>query len=146
MQSLWRYIATHQTQLLRFALVGIFTLGIYSLTFHIFYAYVQLDYRIAITIAYLITVSTHFLLNRRYTFANTNTTVMPSLLKYSMMLAVNYLLILLIMWLLVDILKCTPYLGLILPSLIGAFTSFMIMKYFVFSPRNPTSRSSISLE
>jgi putative flippase GtrA len=55
--------------------------------------------------------------------------------KYVCMLGANYLNIIAVMWVLVDTMKCSPYLSLIISTCIGAVVNFLLMKYFVFAEK-----------
>ena len=132
LQYFLNYIISHRLQLTKFFFVGLTTCFIYSLLFHLFYGIVQIDYRLAASIAYIVTVFAHFHLHRTFTFKGSEQTVGHNIWKYIFMLILNYINMLTIMWLLVDMLKISPYLSLIASTGVTASVSFLMMKYFVF--------------
>ena len=68
-QHVIRYLIEHRIQLMKFVVVGIVTFLINFLFFHLFYGLFHWDYRIAVSLAYVITVISHFLLHRIFTFS-----------------------------------------------------------------------------
>lgn len=131
------YIVSHRVQLIRFIVIGLITFGISFVCFHLFYKVVHLDYRVAITLTYVITVASHFLLHRTFTFKAVGQKMVLNIWKYAFMMFVNYLNVVVIMWFLVDILKYTPYLGVFVSPAITALINFFMMKYFVFKSKQP---------
>jgi len=129
------YLITHYVQLIKFTTVGFTTFGINLLSFHIFYGLVQLDYKIAVSIAYVISVISHFLLHRSITYRATEQALAHNLWKYLLMLAVNYAITLTVMWFVVNVVKKSPYIGLVATTAITAIVSFFVMKYFVFESK-----------
>ena len=129
------YIISHHRQLAKFVTIGITTCLVYLFVFHLFYGYLRFDYRIGATIAYIITVVTHFILNRAFTFSAVDQEVIHNLWKYMLMLLVNYLSLLVVMWVMVNLIQGSPYLGVIFSTLWSAAINFFMMKYFVFEQK-----------
>lgn len=126
------YVITHYKQIVKFTSVGFTTFGIYVLSFHIFYGHIKLDYRVAVSIAYIITIISHFLLHRTFTYHATEQALIHNIWKYLLMLVINYFITLIVIWFVVDIINHSPYIGLIASTAVTAFISFFAMKYFVF--------------
>src|SRR3990167_4137656 len=118
------YIALHRQQLMRFIMVGLTTCGIYFLSFHLFYSTFGLDYRVGASFAYVITVISHFLLNRSFTFGAAEQEVIYNIWKYVLMLIFNYANVLIIMWLCVNFIKTSPYMGIIMSTGSTALINF----------------------
>lgn len=140
------YAITHRVQLSKFVFVGLTTCAIYFSCFHFLYGLIHLDYRIAASISYVITIALHFLLHRLFTFKAAGQKVTRNFRNYLLMLGVNYANMLLIVWFLVDIFKSSPYLGLAASTVVSAFVSFFGMKYFVFNTKpneNKTNNQKI---
>jgi len=135
-KNILNFLNSHKLQLTIFIIVGVVTFCINLGSFHIFYAIAQLDYKLAASIAYVITVICHFLMHRTFTFAAADQKVVHGLWKYLFMLGLNYTTLLIVMWFFVDILKVSPYFGLIASTGLTAFTSFFMMKYFVFHSKD----------
>ena len=79
-------------QVFRFGVVGVVTFALnYSLVW-VFYGLFKMYYGTAVTLAYIITVFTHFLLNRVFTYQSAGSAILSHMGKYGRMLIVNYLL------------------------------------------------------
>jgi putative flippase GtrA len=127
-----RYVLEHRRQLARFILVGAITFAINFLTFHLLYGVAKLDYRISVSLAYVITVISHFLLHRFFTFDAAEQQFVHNVGKYAAMLGLNYAITISMAWFVVEVLRLSPYFGVIASTLATASTSFFVMKYFVF--------------
>jgi putative flippase GtrA len=130
-----RYIIEHRLQLTKFVIVGFVTFGINFSFFHLFYGLLGLDYRIAVSLAYVITVISHFLLHRFFTFSAKEQYLIHNAGKYLLMLALNYAITMTVVWLVVEVVGVSPYIGVIASAATTASASFFIMKYFVFRPK-----------
>jgi putative flippase GtrA len=130
--KIFSYISNHKWQIIRFGIVGAATFGLnFSLVF-LFYGKVGLEYRIAVTCAYVITICFHFLLNRSFTYRRLDGGVGSDTVKYGISVIANYLITLIITSATVELLGLTPYFGITFSALATAFSSFLLMKYFVF--------------
>ena len=130
--KIFSYISNHKWQIIRFGIVGVATFLLKLSLVWLFYGKVGLDYRIAVTCAYVITVIVHFLLNRSFTYRRVDGGVGPDTVKYGMLLFANYLITMLITSATVELLGLTPYFGIVLSTLATAGFSFLLMKHFVF--------------
>lgn len=130
--KIFTYIRDHKWQLIRFGIVGVATFAINFTLVWLFYGKARLDYRIAVTCAYIITVAAHFLLNRSFTYRQAEGPFGPDTLKYGVMFIANYLITLSITTATVELLGLTPYFGIVFSVFATAFSSFLLMKHFVF--------------
>lgn len=137
-----RYLAEHRTQLAKFIGVGLVTFWINFLFFHVFYGLFHLDYRIAVSLAYVITVIFHFLLHRVFTFEAAEQHFGHNTGKYVVMLVLNYTITVVAVWFVVEVLRLSPYVGVVASTAATASTSFFFMKYFVFVSKGEMWRSS----
>src|SRR3990167_1479421 len=96
------YVSSHRLQLTLFIVVGLTTFCINFGLFHVFYAMARLDYKLAASIAYIITIICHFLLHRTFTFQAVDQTVVDGVWKYLLMLGLSYTTMLFVMWFIVD--------------------------------------------
>ena len=62
------YVVAHFGELCRFGVVGIVTFGINFFAFSLFFGLLHTDYRVAVSLAYVITICCHFPLNKFFTF------------------------------------------------------------------------------
>lgn len=128
---IWKYIATHRIQLLKFGLIGLSTFIVFYSIFHFSFKCLLVDYRISISLAYLISILFHYSCQRFFTFGGGGNFVNSSW-RYLLMLLLNYLITLTIAWIIVEALHYSPSLA---PFASTAFTTgmnFFMMKYFVF--------------
>jgi putative flippase GtrA len=126
------YLVEHRTQIAKFISVGFLTFGINFSTFHVFFGVCNWNYRLAVSLAYIITVVSHFSLNRIFTFNANQQPFVHNLRRYLYMIAINYAITLSIMGLVVDLAGLSPYLGVVASTAATASSSFFLMKYFVF--------------
>ena len=126
------YFVRHRWELLRFIIVGLVTFALNFFLVWLFYGKAALDYRMAVSYAYFITVVTHFILNRSFTYRHKAGSVVPVTAKYCAMLFVNYGLTLSITTATVELLRLTPYYGIVFSTFATALSSFLLMKHFVF--------------
>jgi putative flippase GtrA len=127
------YLSRHKRQIARFIIVGASTFLLYFLLFHVLYGSAGLGYKVAITIAYAVTVFCHFLLNRFFTFSAQHRNLGLHAGRYGLMLVLNYLTTLFVMWVVVEIIRTSPYVGAVASTIVTATSSFFVMKHFVFS-------------
>lgn len=130
-----RYVFTHRLQLTKFAFVGLATFGINFSCFHLFYGLIGLNYEAAVSIAYLVTVMSHFLLNRFFTFSAADQALVHHTWRYLLMLGLNYAISISIVWAAVELARVSPYLGIVASTGATACVSFLVMKHFVFEER-----------
>ncbi len=126
------YLIRHKWQLVRFVIVGIVTFAINLSMVWIFYGKAKLDYRIAVSIAYIITVVIHFFMNRSFTFRQESDKAVFDVVKYSTLPILNYIITLIVNTFTVELLGLTPYFGIFFSTLFTAISSFILMKHFVF--------------
>lgn len=129
------YARTHRAQITKFVVVGLITFGINFMMFHVFYGGFGLDYRISVSLAYVITVISHFLLHRFFTFEAGEQQMVQNVSRYTAMLVLNYGITVFAAWFVVELLRVSPYWSVIASTMATACTSFFVMKYFVFGQR-----------
>lgn len=126
------YLRAHRRQIARFALVGLSTFVLYIVLFRVLYGAMGFGYKIAISVAYFLTVCCHFILNRMFTFNVERRALGLHVGRYGLMLLLNYLITLAVVWAVVELLGMSPYLGAIASTAVSAMSSFLAMKHFVF--------------
>jgi putative flippase GtrA len=119
-------------ELCRFGLVGIVTFGLNFLSFSVFFGLLHLDYRVAASLAYVVTVCCHFLLNKTFTFGAAEQKLRHNAPRYALMLGLNYAITIVASWLTVEVVGASPYFGVVASTAGTALSSFFVMKYFVF--------------
>jgi len=72
------------------------------------------------------------MLNRTFTYGHEGGSAIPNTAKYGIMLVVNYLITLSVTTVTFELLGLTPYYGIVFATFGTAFSSFLLMKHFVF--------------
>jgi putative flippase GtrA len=126
------YVLTHFGELCRFGAVGIATFGINFLSFFLIFGMLHADYRVAVSLAFVITIFCHFMLNKFFTFEAGSAGLGRSAFRYGLMLGLNYAIVMSITWITVAVVGASAYFGVIAATGVTAITGFFAMKYFVF--------------
>ena len=112
--------------------VGMITAIIYFSLFGFLYGGLHVDYRIAVTICYSLSVLIHFTANRHFTFKKYGPRCLKHILKYAFTVSINYLITLSIMTWVVQILLLPPYFGVLLAIAATVGTGYLTAKFWVF--------------
>jgi len=86
-----RQLATRHQSFFWFAAIGAFTGVVYLVSIFFLIETLAVDYRLAVSIAYGLALSCHFLANRQITFRGRGGTIHAHLMRYSVMIILNYL-------------------------------------------------------
>lgn len=122
------------SELRRFLAVGVATFLLNLGSVYFFLNALHLDYRIAVSLAYGITVMTHFTAHRVFTFRAAHQSLSQNAMKYTFMLGFNYCVTLAISALVIGWLKMPGYVAVLSYTACNAITSFLFMKHLVFKP------------
>lgn len=125
------YLKRNRQQLARYFLVTLFIFLFSLILFYIFYSALGISYQLAVSFVYVATVACHFSLHRSYTFGASMQNFYLNFAQYSALLLINYLLTLLVSWLVLYF-HLSPYLTFCISPLVTAFSSFLFLKYLVF--------------
>jgi putative flippase GtrA len=129
--NLTSYIRKNFKFISRFLIVGVLTFIInFSLVFLMDKLF-NLNYKLSISIAYLLTLIVHFMLNRSFTFKIYHFDS-SHLIKYSVLPIINFFISFLTAIFVVEILNMPPYFSVFFATSISAGISYTFMKYFVF--------------
>lgn len=115
-----------------FLAVGAITAGIYFFIFTVFWKMLHVDYRVSVSIAYVLSVTFQFLTNRGVTFKNHSHNVLNQLIRYVVMLVINYGITMAVVEYTVKVLLLSPYFGVIFSVGITVITGFLLSKLWVF--------------
>ena len=125
-------------QIFRFGSIGILILIFNYLSFETCYSLLNIDYRIAVSVAYVFSVLLHFFLNKRFTFEMHHTQSSSYVIRYLMMLGVNYVAVMFLTHFIVETLHQSPRFIYIISPFITSIISFSMMKFFVFKGEHLT--------
>jgi putative flippase GtrA len=106
--------------------VGGGTAVIYAGLITVLVNYLRLDYRFGLTLAYITAVSFHFTANRYLTFRSYKSRLLTQILRYSMAAFVNYVITLVMVFVIVDKLHQDAYVG----SLVSLFLTVVLGYFF----------------
>ena len=127
------YVKQNFYQFLRFGIVGGSTMLLNLGVFHLFFSTLEIDYRVALTMAYVLSIVMHYILSRFFTYKSTSVLTGYSMASYIILLLINYGIAFCATWLAKEVLGLMPHYGIILSACITVFISYFYMKYVVFS-------------
>ena len=110
------------------ALAAVLYFGLFALTVEIF----DIDYRVGISVAYLLAVSFHFLANRKFTFHNSDDHVIHQWFRYLGILVINYLITLGVVSFFVSRLGFSSYFSIALSIVITVSVGFFASRFWIF--------------
>lgn len=112
-------------------LTAIVYFGFIALSVEVF----ELDYRVGVTVAYVLAVSFHFLANRKFTFRAVNNQLMHQSIRYLGVLMINYLITLGVVSFLVGRLGVSTYLSAAISIVVTVSVGYFASKFWVFRNR-----------
>lgn len=131
LSNVFNYISNNLNTIIKFGTMGILTTLVYLLFIYIFYDLLLLDYKVSISLAYIIGVIFQFISNQTFTFQVKKISFVH-VKKYSFLPVINYIHTLFTSLIIVGQLNYTPYISAILSTIISAIISFLYFKHFVF--------------
>lgn len=120
------------TEFITYLVVGGLTAVIYFGFIALSIEFFGLDYRIAVTIAYVLAVSFHFLANRKFTFRVVDSRLLHQSIRYLGILGVNYLITLGVVSFLVVRLGVSTYLSAAASIMVTVCIGYVATKFWVF--------------
>lgn len=119
-------------EFLVYLIVGGLTAGIYFGFIALGVEILELDYRIAVSAAYAIAVSFHFLANRKFTFRVADNRVIRQSIRYMSVLMMNYLITISVVSLLVGKHGVSTYLSAAVSIMVTVGIGYLASKFWVF--------------
>ena len=136
----YHYFTNNKKSILLFLFVGVVSALVNFTSFTILWKFAGVNYQIAVSIAYVLSVVVHFLTNRKLTFESDHTHFLLQMPRYLTMIFVNYLITLSITHMVVEMLHLTPYLGILFSIGVTMNVSYLMLRYWVF-PRTTLGES-----
>ena len=131
--NVFLYLIHNRRMIATFILVGAITFILNYFFVWLFYGVLVLDYKMAVTLAFVIAAATHFILNRRFTYqAHVISPMIHHAWKYGVMLIINYVINLSVSVITVEVCGLNPYFGVLFAAIIMLCSGFLLMRYFVF--------------
>jgi len=112
--------------------VGFSNTLLYVSMFQVLWRLLHLNYKFAVTGAYLVAVTFHFSMNRMVTFQNNKGRLHHQIPKYVIMILINYLLTLGVVEVTVVVMLFSPDVGMLFSIAVTLMTGYLISKYWVF--------------
>jgi len=116
----------------RFGMVGAATAAVYFLVLAFHLEVLGANYNWAVSIAYIVSVAFQFIANKCFTFKSETKSVLPQLLKYLVLLVVNYFITILVVRFVVEKLGLTAYHGVLASIPLIMVTGYLLLKYWIF--------------
>lgn len=126
---IYQYFLSNWNRFFKFSLVGVATLVLNWTTFNVLNKFFGIYF--SISVAYGITVSCHYALNRSIAFSSSASHI-TSVPKYLVMVIINYVFAVIITFIYHDIFGFRAVYLIFVTSLATAISSFIIMNHFVF--------------
>lgn len=126
-----------QKEIINYLIFGVLTTAVNIISFWILDRYVEMDYRIAVTIAWILSVLFAFITNKLYVFNSKKTdlsAVVKELTSFLFFRFLSYLLDLLTMILLVEILLTDSLLAKIIANIFVVIFNYFASKLVIFKP------------
>jgi putative flippase GtrA len=127
-----KYFILDRRSIIAYLVVGALTAMLYFSVFTGLWQILYVEYRIAVSIAYLMAVSFHFFMNRKITFQITGGNIRQEIARYAVMGILNYLVSMLVLEFSVKILLLSPYLGVLFGIATTLVSGYLLSKHWVF--------------
>lgn len=125
-------LAGHIPAFSRFALVGATTAAIYFGVFALLHDIIGVGYQIAVSFGYGCGVAFHFLANRNLTFKDAEGHIPTQLVRYAVVVGINYVVTLIVVGVAVEAFGLSPYLGVLAAVAVTTLTGYALLASWVF--------------
>lgn len=127
-----RQLAERYQSFFWFAAIGTFTGAVYFISLFFLMEAFAVDYRLAVSIAYILALSCHFFANRQITFRGNGGAVHVHLMRYSVMIALNYLTTMAIVIGMVNLFLVSAYAGAAVAIAFNMISNYSLSKHWIF--------------
>ena len=127
-----RKLAAHIPAFSRFALVGATTAAIYFGVFALLHDIIGAGYQIAVSCGYGAGVAFHFFANRNLTFKDADGLMPAQLVKYAVVVGINYIVTLIVVGIAVEAFGLSPYLGVLAAVAATTLVGYALFASWVF--------------
>jgi putative flippase GtrA len=117
----------------RYLIVGAVTATVYFGTIALCLESLLFEYRLSVSIAYFIAVTFHFLANRKYTFAAQNRPVRSQIIRYIILLLVNYMMTFVLISFMVNQLDISHYKSAFVAIVATVAVGYLASKFLIFN-------------
>ena len=123
-------------KILRFILVGFATFIFHAITFYSIHKILLVDIFKSATIAFLLTLIVHYLLNKYYTFQINEGRVKVELVMYLLLQIFNYITTIVILYFILNILIISPYYNTLISTIFNMIINYMVMNRIIFKNKD----------
>lgn len=117
-----------------FLTVGAISAIVYFGLFAIAWSIFHIPYKIAVSISYISSAIFHFNANRYFTFKSHHIHFTKQIFRYLTMIFINYSVTLGIVYIIVDKLFLSPYIGIVCSIAVTMNMGFLMSRYWIFNP------------
>ena len=129
-----KFIITNKSSIFSFLIVGLLTALFYLSFFSLLTYLCKLNYHTGVSIAYITSVILYFFAHRHFTFKNKDKAIKEQFSKFSLLVALNYFLTLVIVHSTVEFLRLPPLVGTLAAIIVTTVSNYLIAKFWVFQP------------
>lgn len=115
-----------------FLLVGFLTALCYFGVFGVLYSGFKFQYRMSVSVAYVLAILFHFIMNRNVTFLSKSTRLFPQVFRYIIMTIGNYIVTLAIVTFSTEMSGYSPYIGVFIAVSITLVSGYLLSRFWVF--------------
>ena len=130
--SLANLIDQHVLNFFFFLLVGLITAFFYLGIFALLWKIMDMNYHVAVSIAYVVSIVIYFFTHRHVTFKNTNNAIKQQLPKFIAMILFNYIITITVVHISVEVFSLQPYFGTVIAIGANTLSNYFIAKLWVF--------------
>ena len=139
-------LVTRYQTFLWFAAIGAFSGSVYFICLFYLLDALALDYRLAVSIAYLVALSCHFGANRQITFRGLGGSVYVHIMRYSIMVGLNYLTTMVIVIAAVNLAYVSVYIGAMVAIGFNLIINYWLSKHWIFRNQSLPDLHSLGTE
>jgi len=125
-------VKAHFSSAFKFGVVGAITAAIYFFVMWVASSILNFGYILAVSVAYFVSTSFHYLANRYFTFAAHGGRHSWQLARYLVLWTINYVITILVVSICVEHLGLSAYLGVCAAVVITVFVGYFLSRYWVF--------------
>jgi putative flippase GtrA len=127
-----KYVKANGRSMLLFPIIGALTAVVYFSLFNLMWYLLNIDYRIAVSIAYVTAATFQFFANRNLTFRSCGHRVLFQMIKYVVMVLINYVITMIVVHFVVEVLKLPPPVGVVAAIATTVVSGYLLSRYWVF--------------
>ncbi len=130
--------------MLSYIIIGSLSIGLNFLSFAFFWNFLGINYKISVTIAYIITVVFNFSCNRHFTFRSSGANFVSHAYRYIAMIFLNYSITMITVHIVVEGFGLSPYFGLLSSVAVTSITGFTLSKFWVYKHKSDVKRDAVN--